>query len=125
MLTKTEADLAAEALLARARVESPAIRRRPEMPQWFVDAPDGLDPARKRRRFAELREQAHKTTGWLAMEALLLPLPLWLTLGHHFRPAWMMVFATLQFLFVAGTRLARPALFERLLRLHVKKNATW
>jgi hypothetical protein len=124
MLTKTEADLAADTLLAQARTQSEAIRRRPEMPQWFADAPDGLDPEQKRRRFAELQKQARGVTGFVALEfgaVLGTALPIF---ARHLKPSWMICMVTLYALLVLAAFLARKHLLARLLRQHVRKNAS-
>ncbi len=121
MSTSTEASVAADSLLARARAELPAIGRRPAMPAWFADAPDGLDIAAKQRRFDELRAQARKSADAATMLVVACQAPLWLLLRRHDSAA--LLIGTVAVLLVAMA-LARKPLLNRLLRQHVKTHAT-
>ncbi len=120
MSTSTEASVAADSLLARARAELPAIGRRPTMPAWFADAPDGLDIAAKQRRFDELRAQARKSADAGAILVVACQAPLWLLLRRHDSAA--LLIGTVAVLLVAMA-LARKPLLNRLLRQHVKTHA--
>ena len=122
MLTSTDASVAADSLLARARAELPAIGRRPAMPAWFADAPDGLDIAAKQRRFDELRAQARKSADAATILVVACQAPLWLLLRRHDSAA--LLIGTVAVLLVAMA-LARKPLLNRLLRQHVKTHATW
>ncbi len=121
MSTSTEASVAADSLLARARAELPAIGRRPAMPAWFADAPDGLDIAAKQRRFDELRAQARKSADAATILVVACQAPLWLLLRRHDSAA--LLIGTVAVLLVAMA-LARKPLLNRLLRQHVKTHAT-
>ena len=125
MLTRIEATFAADSLLARARAELPAIGRRPAMPAWFADAPDGLDIAAKQRRFDELRTQARKSADAGAILVVLWQGPLWLLLRHHDNVTLRICTMAVSLLLLAAMALARKPLLNRLLRQHVKTHATW
>ncbi len=124
MLTQTDATAAADSLIERARIASPALQNRHAMPPWFADAPDGLDATGKQRLFDELREQARKVTGLGAILTMGVPIGLLIASGRHDAFVTSAALA-LPLVLALGLRLARRPLFHRMLRLHVKKNATW
>jgi hypothetical protein len=125
MLTKTEADATADNLLAQARRQSPTIQRRQEMPPWFLDAPDGLDPAGKRRLFDELQEQSRRVTSLRATILSLMSASIGMAaLSQHLHWPWLVGSLVAAVVLTLGVRLTRGPLFQRMLRLHVRKNAS-
>lgn len=124
MSTRTEASVATDSLRARARAGLPAIGRRPAMPAWFADAPDGLDIAAKQRRFDELRAQARRSADAGAILAVACQAPLWLLLGRHDGVALLIGTVAVPLVLLAAMAFARKPLLNRLLCQHVKAHAT-
>jgi hypothetical protein len=123
--TAAAASFAADSLLARARAELAGIGRRPPMPAWFADAPDGLDIAAKQRRFDELRAQARKSADTGGTLVVACQMPLWLLLRHHDSVALLVCILAVPLVLLAAMPLARRPLLNRLLRRHVRTHATW
>jgi hypothetical protein len=125
MLTRTAASFSADSLLARARAGLAAIGRRPTMPAWFADAPDGLDIAAKQRRFDELRAQARKSADTGATLVIACQGPLWLLLRHHDGLVLLIGIVTIPLVLLAALTFARGPVLNRLLRQHVRTHASW
>jgi TRAP-type C4-dicarboxylate transport system permease large subunit len=125
MPTQQDSIIAADGLLDQARAASPALRGRAAMPPWFVDAPDGLDAAAKRRLFDDLRQQARKATGIGANLALLTPVGVALAYSGHWSGSTSAALAAVLVALLLALALARKPLLRRMLRLHVKRNASW
>lgn len=125
MPTRTEASFAADLSLARARADRPVIGRRPTMPAWFADAPDGLDIAAKQRRFDELRAQARKSADIGTLLVIVYQVPLWLLFRHHDSVALRICTVAVPLVMLAAMAFARKSMLNRLLRQHVKTRAIW
>jgi hypothetical protein len=125
MPTRTAASFAADSLLARASADRPAIGRRPTMPTWFADAPDGLDIAAKQRRFDELRVQARKSADIGAILVIVYQVPLWLLFRHHDSAALRICAVAVPLVMLAAMAFVRKSMLKRLLRQHVKTHVIW
>ena len=106
-------------LLSNERSARRRWYRRPmaDLPQWFAEAPDGLDQGEKRKRFDEASASVHHAlvVSWLILNATLAASVTWLA-RHHMTLTLVGVLSAFC-MFGICTPLIRRKLIGRRLRL--------